>query len=163
MLLSLALFESFCAFPQQVNEVWRRWMLDALLSLLGSLGCLWIGFSECLHVGVVFFPSLPFMGVMLFPSSWLGNASREWGLVRPSPPTPHSLFLLSLSSVPIFFSSSPPSCLLFIMSFSFVSLPLLLFFFFFSNQQLSLPAHQPFSLPAHQPFSLPAHQPFSSF
>ena len=126
-------------------------MLDALLSLLGSLGCLWIGFSECLHMGVVFFPSLPFMGVMLFPSSWLGNASREWGLVRPSPPTPHSLFLLSLSSVPIFFSSSPPSCLLFIMSFSFVSLPLF-FFFFFSNQQLSLPAHQPFSLPAHQPF-----------
>ena len=106
-------------------------MLDALLSLLESLGCLWIGFSECLHVGVVFFPSLPFMGVMLFLSSWLGNASREWGLVRPSPPTPHSLFLLSLSSVPIFFSSSPPSCLLFIMSFSFVSLPLLFFFFFF--------------------------------
>ena len=128
-------------------------MLDALLPLLGSLGCLWIGFSECLHVGVVFFPSLPFMGVMLFPSSWLGNASREWGLVRPSPPTPHSLLLLSLSSVPLFFSSSLPSCLLSIMSFSFVSLPLLFFFFFFSNQQLSLPAHQPFSLPAHQPFS----------
>ena len=26
-------------------------------------------------VGVVFFPSLPFMGVMLFPSFWLGDAS----------------------------------------------------------------------------------------
>ena len=49
-------------------------MLDVLLSSLGFLGCLWIGFSEFLHVGVVFFPSLPFMGVMLFPSSWLGNA-----------------------------------------------------------------------------------------
>ena len=102
MLLCLALFENFC-FPQQVNEVWRRWMLDVLLPSLGSLGCLWIGFSECLHVGVVFFPSLPFMGVMLFPSSWLGNVSREWGLVRPSPSTPHSPFFF----VPIFFSSSP--------------------------------------------------------
>ena len=73
-------------------------MLDVLLPSLGSLGCLWIGFSECLHVGVMFFPSLPFMGVMLFPSSWLGNVSREWGLVRPSPPTPHSPFFF-----PIFF------------------------------------------------------------
>ena len=142
-------------------------------------------------MGVVFFPSLPFMGVMLFPSSWLGNASREWGLVRPSPPTPHSLSFFPLSSPfssfsssapaiyffmypplslpghqPFYLSSlspsSPPSCLLFIMSFSFVSLPLLFFFFFFFlNQQLSLPGHQPFSLPGHQSFSLPGHQSFS--
>ena len=39
------------------------------------------------------------------------------------PQLSHLFLLLSLSSVPIFFSSSPPSCLLFIMSFSFVSLP----------------------------------------
>ena len=71
-------------------------------------------------MGVVFFPSLPFMGVMLFPSSWLGNVFREWGLVRSSPPTPHSLFF-----VPIFFSSSPS---FFIISFSFV-FPFFFFFF----------------------------------
>ena len=116
-------------------------------------------------MGVVFFPSLPFMGVMLFPSSWLGNASRGWGVVRPllltprsplflppsllylspflffslfflSPPLSHLLLLLSLTSVPIFFSSSPPSCLLFIMSFSFVSLPF--FFLFFLRELLVL-------------------------
>ena len=56
---------------------------------------------------VVFFPSLPFMGVMLFPSSVLGNAPGENGA---------SLALLSLflfffsllfSSSPPFFSPSP--------------------------------------------------------
>ena len=31
-------------------------------------------------MGVVFFPSSPFMGVMLFPSLWLGNASGRWGV-----------------------------------------------------------------------------------
>ena len=38
-------------------------------------------------MGVVFFPSLPFMGVMLFPSFVLGNVSGEGGafLVSPSP------------------------------------------------------------------------------
>ena len=69
-------------------------------------------------MGVVFFPSLPFMGVMLFPSSWLGNASREWGLVRPSPPTPHSLSFFSLSSPFSSFSSSAPAIL-----FLYVSAP----------------------------------------
>ena len=75
-------------------------------------------------MGVVFFPSLPFMGVMLFPSSWLGNVSREWGLVRPSPPTPHSPFFCShlFLLFPFFF----------IISFSFVFL-----FFFFLFQRIS--------------------------
>ena len=83
-------------------------------------------------MGVVFFPSLPFMGVMLFLSFRLGNVFREWGLVRSSPPTPHSPFFF----VPIFFSSSPS---FFIISFSFVflfssfssSAPAILFFIFF--------------------------------
>ena len=63
----------------------------------------------------MFFPSLPFMGVMLFPSFWLGNASGEGGA---------SLALLSLflvfllssfffspllfSPSLLFFSLSPP-------------------------------------------------------
>ena len=120
-------------------------MLDVLLPSLGSLGCLWIGFSECLHVGVVFFPSLPFMGVMLFPSSLLGNVSREWGLVRPSPPTPHSSFFLfpSFSPLPPFFSlflsplsspfssfsSSAPAILFLYVSAAFSSSAPAIFFF----------------------------------
>ena len=44
-------------------------------------------------MGVVFFPSLPFLGVMLFPSFALGIASREGGA---------SLALLSLFSVFLF-------------------------------------------------------------
>ena len=84
---------------------------------------------------------------MLFPSSWLGNASLGEEVVHPlrrtpcfplslppsllylsspllylssflffflfflSRPLSHLLLLLSLSSVPIFFSYSPPSCL----------------------------------------------------
>ena len=72
-------------------------------------------------MGVVFFPSLPFMGVMLFPSSWLGNASREWGLVRPSPPTPHSLSFFPLSSPFSSFSSSAPAILFLYVSATFSS------------------------------------------
>ena len=135
-------------------------------------------------MGVVFFPSLPFVGVMLFPSFRLGNAPGEGGaslallslflvFLLPSfssllfsflplfssflPQLSHLLlffFFLSFSSVPIFFplffspyhtplfflnsfhpfSSSPLfhfplSCLLLILSISFV--PLFSFFFFF--------------------------------
>ena len=72
-------------------------------------------------MGVVFFPSLPFMGVMLFPSFRLGNASREWGLVRPSPPTPHSLSFFSLSSPFSSFSSSAPAILFLYVSVTFSS------------------------------------------
>ena len=111
-------------------------------------------------MGVVFFPSLPFMGIMLFPSFWLGNASgRGGGGVHPLRRTPcfppvflplfytsplFFSFLLSFSTAfssasssfslsplsPSFFFSSPPYCLLFILSFSFVSLPFFFFFFF---------------------------------
>ena len=102
-------------------------------------------------MGVVFFPSLPFMGVMLFPSFVLGNASGEGS---------GSLALLSL-----FF---------FLLIFSFFSflpffLPqlshLLIFFFFLSLSSVPTPFfffssyHTPFFL-----FSL-SHSsfPFPSF
>ena len=53
-------------------------------------------------MGVVFFPSLPFMGVMLFPSFMLGNVSEEGGTF---------LVLLSLFSIllslPVLSSISP--------------------------------------------------------
>ena len=76
-------------------------------------------------MGVVFFPSLPFMGIVLFPSFWLGNAFGG-GAVHPlrRPPC-FSLYLppplLYLSS-PLFFSLFflPPllSHLLLLLSFS---------------------------------------------
>ena len=74
-----------------------------------------------LPVGVVFFPSFPFMGVMLFPSFVLRNASRESGvlLVPLSPFSP----LLSLS---LLSSSSPSLFHSLFLSFS-VSLPLFIF------------------------------------
>ena len=74
-------------------------------------------------MGVVFFPSLPFMGVMLFPSFALRNASGEGGTLL----MPLSLFSILLSLHLFFFSfsfsfilSSPP------LSFSLP--PFLLFF-----------------------------------
>ena len=54
-----------------------------------------------LPVGVVFFHSFPFMGVMLFPSPVLGNASGESGVLlvplSPFSPLLPSLLPLSLS------------------------------------------------------------------
>ena len=73
------------------------------------------------HVGVVFFPRLPFMGVMLFPSFRLGNASGDGGA---------SLALLSLFFIlllpPLFFLSS----FLFSLSSSLFSFFLLFNLFF---------------------------------
>ena len=68
-----------------------------------------------LLVGVVFFPSLPFMGVMLFPSFVLGNAFGEGGTFL----VPLSLFSI-LFSLPLLSSLSP--------SPSFSLLSFLLFF-----------------------------------
>ena len=97
-----------------------------------------------LPVGVVFFPSFPFMGVMLFPSLVLGNASGESGILlvplspfshllylsllsSPSPSFSHSLFLSFSVFLPLFISPSPFLLL-------FLLLPLLVrtLFFFFS-------------------------------
>ena len=75
------------------------------------------GSNGPLPVGVVFFPSFPFMGVMLFPSPVLGNASRESGalLVPLSPfspllpylfPSPFPLVRTLSSSLSLFLSLS---------------------------------------------------------
>ena len=102
----------------------------------GSARGFWLGSDAPLPVGVVFFLNLPFVGVMLFPSFVLGNASRGSGAFlvplfpfspllslslrsSPSPSFSHSLFLSFSFSLPLFsFSFSLP--------FSFA-----LFFFFF--------------------------------
>ena len=91
-------------------------------------------------MGVVFFPSLPFMGVMLFPSFMLGNAfgegSGSLALL--------SLFFFLLLSFPFFvpLSSSPAfsSASLFLFSafllypYLFSSfLPITLLFFFLNS------------------------------
>ena len=84
-------------------------------------------------MGVVFFPSIPFMGVMLFPSFVLGNVSEEGGTF---------LVLLSLFSIllslPVLSSISPsPSFSLpsFLTFSSFLSHKLFpsLFLFLFST------------------------------
>ena len=66
-------------------------------------------------MGVMFFPSLPFMGVMLFLSFVMGDASREGSAFL----VPLSLFSILLS-LPLLSSPSP--------SFSFSLLSFLLFF-----------------------------------
>ena len=112
-------------------------------------------------MGVVFFPSLPFMGVMLFPSFALGNASRGGSTLL----VPLSLFFILLS-LPLLSSPSPSFPLFFHISFSlFPFLPHKLFpslFFFSSFSPLSFP-----SLSFHSPF-LPfffstSHSPFFFF
>ena len=84
-----------------------------------------------LPIGVMFFPSLPFVGVMLFPSFVLGNASREGGTFLVS----LSLFspLLSLSLIP----SPSPSFSVALPFFPFPSSSL--FHLFFLSFHLSLP------------------------
>ena len=113
-------------------------------------------------MGVVFFLSLPFMGVMLFPSFRLGNVPREGGaslallslffiLLLPSLFFLSSSFFSLSSSLFSHFSFLPhklfPSIFLlllfstyfhlaffsFILSFSFVFCFLLLLFFFFKG------------------------------
>ena len=113
-------FEPYSLFGAQLEFV-----LDeaSRLSHLrrGSTQGFLLGSDAPLPVGVVFFPSLPFMGVMLFPSFVLGNASRESDvlLVPLSPFSP----ILSLS---LLSSPSPSFSQSLFLSFSF-SLPLLLF------------------------------------
>ena len=79
-------------------------------------------------MGVVFFPSLPFMGVMLFPSFRLGNAPGEGGA---------SLALLSLFFIrllpPLFFLSSS-------LFFLFLLLQFFISFLSFSFPSFSFPS-----------------------
>ena len=89
------------------------------------------GFGCRLLVGVMFFPSFPFVGVMLFPSFVLRNAFGEGGtfLVPLSPFSP----LLSLSLL----SSPSPSFSVSLRLFLFPSSSL--FHLFFLSFRLSLP------------------------
>ena len=88
-------------------------------------------------MGVVFFPSLPFMGVMLFPSFWLGNAFGG-GVVHPlcRPPCfslylpPPLLYLSSPLFFSLFFLPLLLSHLLLLLSFSLLC-PHLFFLFSF--------------------------------
>ena len=81
----------------------------------GSAWGFWFSFVGPLPVGVVFFLSLPFMGVVLFPSFVLGNAYGEGGTFL----MPLSLFSILLS-LPFLSYPSP--------SLSFSLLFFLLFF-----------------------------------
>ena len=123
-------------------------------------------------MGVVFFPSLPFMGVMLFPSFALRNVSGGGDTLL----VPPSLFFILLS-LPLLSSPSPSFPLFFHISFSpFPFLPHKLFtslFFFFSFSPLSFPSpsfHSLFLLffcfTSHSPFFFFFHtnsfHPFSS-
>ena len=85
-------------------------------------------------MGVVFFLSLPFIGVILFPSFVLGNASGEGGTF----PVPLSLFSVLLSLPSPFFSFFFSFILSFFLS-SFLPHLILLFFFFPVAQTLSIP------------------------
>ena len=130
-------FESSSLFGAQLE-----FALDEALRLgrlsRGFAEGFWFGSDGPLPVGVVFFPSLPFIGVMLLPSFVLGNASGGSGVLivplspfspllsSPSPSFSHSLFLSFSFSLPFFsFSFSLP--------FSFA-----LFFFFFLRELLVL-------------------------
>ena len=89
-------------------------------------------------MGVVFFPSFSFIGVMLFPNFALGNVSGGGDTLLVSP----SLFFILLS-LPLLSSPSPSFPLFFHISFSFFPfLPHKLFpslFFFSSFPSFSFP------------------------
>ena len=120
----------------------------------------WFSSVGLLLVGAVFFPSLPFMGVMLFPSFALGNAFGE-GSAPLALFSPFS-FSLSLSLL----SSPSPSFFLFC-HLSFFLFPFLLhkllpsLFFFSSFPPLSFPSLS--SLPSSSALSFPFPSFFASF
>ena len=96
-------------------------------------------------MGVVFFPSLPFMRVMLFPSLVLGNVSREGSTFLVSP----SLFSILLS-LPLLSSLSPspsfslPSFLPFSYFISHKLFPSLFLLLLFSISLLFFSSFPPF-------------------
>ena len=112
-------------------------------------------------MGVVFFPTLPFMGVMLFPSFALGNASGEGS----APPC--SVLSIFCSSLSLSLLSSPSSsfplfCHLSFSLFPFLPHKLLPSLFFFSSfPPLLFPS--PSSLPTSSALSFPFPSFFASF
>ena len=118
-------------------------------------------------MGVVFFLSLPFMGVMLFPSFALGNAPGEGGaplalfssfsvlfslplLSSPSPSFSFFFFFTAPSSFSLSFRTNSFHPLLFFSSFPFL-------FFPFPSSALSFPS------PSFLPHSSALSFFFSSF
>ena len=96
-------------------------------------------------MGVVFFPSLPFMGVMLFPSFVLGDVSREGGaLLVPLSPFSILLSLSLLSSLSPSLSFSLPSFLPFSSFLSHKLFPSLFLLLFFSISLLFFSSFSPF-------------------
>ena len=113
-------------------------------------------------MGVVFFPNLPFMGVMLFPGFTLGNASGGGGTLLVS----LSLFFILLS-LPLISSPSPSFPLFFHISFSFFPFlshklfPSLFFFSSFPPLFFPSPSFHSLFLPFF--FSSTSHSPFFFF
>ena len=107
-------FESFVLYGVQLEYV-RNEASKLCRLRRGSAWGFRFSFVGPLPVGVVFFPGLPFMGVVLSPSFVLGDVSGEGGALLVS------LFLFSpLLSLPILSSPSPS-----------LSLSLLFFLLFF--------------------------------
>ena len=130
-------------------------------------------------MGVVFFPSLPFMGVMLFPSFRLGNAPGGGGASLALLSLFFFIFLIPplffLSSFLSFLSSSLFSLYSSLFSLSSSLFSLLLFLLFLLHKNLSIPFlllqlfHSIFLLclllpsPAHSlSFAQKSFHPFSS-
>ena len=84
-------------------------------------GGFWFSFVGPLPIGVVFFPSLPFMGVVLSPSFVLGDVSGEGGTLLVSLSLFSPLLSLSLLSSP---SHSLSFSLLFFLLFFLISFSL---------------------------------------
>ena len=136
-------------------------------------------------MGVVFFPSLPFMGVMLFPNIRLGNASGEGGASLALFSLFLFFFFLLFSFFPFFSSPAFSSASLFLLSFhSPLSLSFRLnsFASFFFPSSSSFSTHSVFLLclllpspallfslslllfsPYHTSFRLNSFVPFFSF
>ena len=100
-----------------------------------SLGDLVLVLMDLLPMGLVFFPSFPYMGAMLFPSFVLGNAFGEGGTLFVQ------FFLFSL--IPLSLLSSPSS----------FSHSLFLLFLFFP---ISFPFPFAHSLPSFPSLSSPS-------
>ena len=120
----------------------------------GSALGFWFSFVGPLPVGVVFFPSLSFMGVVLSPSFVLGDVSGEGGTFLVSLSLFSPLLSLPLLSSP---SHSLSFSLLFFLLFFFISFSLFPFLSPFSSslsdaQTLSFPFFFFSSFPSSFPF-----------
>ena len=121
-------FESSVLFGVQLESA-RNEVLKLGCLRRGSAWGFWFGFVGPLLIGVVFFPSLPFMRVVLFPSFVLGNAYGEGGTFL----VPLSLFSILLS---LHFLSSPSPSLSFSLLFFLLFFPISFSLFPFLSHKL---------------------------